>query len=320
MKHILITGGAGFIGSHLCQVLLNQGHKVTCVDNFLTSSKSTIETLLQNPKFSLIEHDVITPLDHTDPRFSDVTEIFHMASPASPNAKSPRSYINYPIETLLVNSQGTHNILEFARAHNARVLYASTSEVYGDPTVSPQPEDYFGNVNPNGIRSVYDEAKRFGEAIVMAYNRKYNLDIRIVRIFNTYGDNMQKDDGRVVSNFITQALSNAPITIYGDGSQTRSFCYVDDLVNGLVLFMESDNVSGQVINLGNPDEHTIKEIAEVVKKLTQSASEIVFENLPADDPLKRKPDITKAQKLLGWSPKIPLEEGLLKTIAYFKTL
>jgi len=320
MKHILITGGAGFIGCHITKSFLDHQNKVTVVDNLLTGARSNIDEFLGNPNFSFIEHDVTRPLDDANTALSDVDYIFHLASPASPNARSSRSYINYPLETLLVNSEGTRNMLEFAKARNARFLYASTSEVYGDPAVSPQPESYWGNVNPNGVRSVYDEAKRFGEATTMAYLRKHNLDIRIVRIFNTYGDHMQKDDGRVVSNFINQALTNESITIYGDGSQTRSLCFVDDLVDGLISFMMTDAVKGEVINLGNPEEHTVLELAELIKKLTNSSSEITYETLPSDDPMKRKPDITKAQKLLGFAPKVKLEDGLMRTIEYFKNV
>lgn len=318
MKQVIITGGAGFIGSHLCRRLLTDGFGVICIDNFITSNKKNIEELLDNPYFLFIEHDITQSFESIKGQLINTSYIYHLASPASPNKNSPRSYINYPIETLLVNSQGTHNMLELARELHARFVYASTSEVYGDPTVSPQNEDYWGNVNPNGIRSVYDEGKRFGEALTMAFVRKYQLDARIMRIFNTYGERMQPDDGRVVSNFIVQALSGQPLTIYGDGSQTRSFCYISDLLEGVVAIMKKDGITGEVINLGNPDEHTIKEIAELIKKLTHSNSEIVFEDLPLDDPAKRKPDITKAQNILLFSPKINLDTGLQKTIEYFK--
>jgi len=312
----LIAGGAGFIGSHICQRLLSDGNKVICIDNFITGSKKNIEPFLKNSNFSFIEHDIINPLPDIK---ENIDTILHLASPASPNKKSPRSYISYPIETLRVNSVGTYNLLELARENNSRFLYASTSEVYGDPAISPQPETYFGNVNPNGIRSVYDEGKRFGEAICMAYFRKFNLDVRIARIFNTYGDKMQKDDGRVVSNFINQALEQSPLTIFGDGSQTRSFCYVSDLVDGIVKMMEKDKIAGEVINIGNPVELTILEIATLIKKLTGSRSEIVYEALPEDDPTKRKPDITKAKTLLGFDPKVGVEAGIIKTIEYFRS-
>lgn len=315
MQTFIVAGGAGFIGSHICEELLKNGEAVICIDNLLTGDRKNIQEFLQNPNFTFIEHDVTKSLPEIT---GTIDGIFHFASPASPNKKSPKSYIAFPIETLLVNSFGTYNLLELAREKNARFVYASTSEVYGDPTVSPQPETYFGNVNPNGVRSVYDEGKRFGEAIIMAYVRKYGLDGRILRIFNTYGGKMQKDDGRVVSNFIVQALSNSPITIFGDGTQTRSFCYVSDLVSGILEFMKRDNLRGEVINLGNPEERTVKELAEIIKRLTSSTSAISFEELPEDDPTKRRPDISKAQKLLDFSPKVAIEEGLTKTIEYFK--
>lgn len=315
MQTVLVAGGAGFIGSHLCQKLLNDRYSVVCVDNFITGEKRNISELLKNDNFELIEKDIIN-ISHSDLPKADF--IFNLASPASPNAKSPRSYMAFPIETLLVNSEGTHNLLEAARAGNSRFLYVSTSEVYGDPTVSPQREDYFGNVNPNGVRAVYDESKRFGEAITCAYNRKYELDTRIVRIFNTYGPKMRADDGRVVSNFINQAINNKPLTIYGDGSQTRSFCFITDMIDGLMSAMFNDGLKGEVVNIGNPDERKIAEIAELIIRLTSSTSLVSHEPLPEDDPAKRKPDIEKAKRLLGWEPKIPLEEGLKITIEYFK--
>ena len=319
MQTIVVAGGAGFIGSHLCEKLLKDGYRVLCVDNLLTSHKRNIEKFIGNPSFSFSEIDIIslTP-DWFDNEKIDF--IFHLASPASPNIKSATSYMTFPIETLQVNSVGTHHLLQLAQKHTARFLFASTSEVYGDPAISPQPESYWGNVNPNGIRSVYDEAKRFGEAITMAYVRKFSLDGRIVRIFNTYGPQMQVDDGRVVSNFINQALKNEPLTIYGKGDQTRSFCYVSDLVEGLCKFMFADNLQGEVINMGNPNEKTILEFATLVKDLMGTSSEIEHEELPRDDPKQRKPDITKAKHLLQWEPKVSLEEGLQKTIIYFKNL
>src|SRR3989344_2093273 len=294
MQTVLVAGGGGFIGSQLCKSLLNDNYKVICVDNFLTSDKKNLESLLSNPQFSLIEQDITTSLKSYE--LERVDYIFHLASPASPNKKSPRSYINFPIETLLANSLGTYNLLELARQFNSKFLYASSSEIYGDPAMSPQKEDYFGNVNPNGIRSVYDEGKRFGEAMVFGYVRKYDLDARVIRIFNTYGPNMQADDGRVVSNFINQAIENKPITVYGMGSQTRSLCYVQDMVLGIRLAMFTEETKGQVFNLGNPDERTVLDIANLIKKMTGSSSEIVFENLPSDDPKARKPDIEKAKK------------------------
>lgn len=317
MQTVIVAGGAGFIGAHLCESLLCDGYKIICVDNFLTSDKENISRFQENENFNLVEKDIIN-VSLGDLPQADF--IFHLASPASPNAKSERSYIAYPIETLLVNSQGTHNLLEIARKNNSKFLYASTSEVYGNPTVSPQAEDYFGNVNPVGVRSVYDEGKRFGEAITSAYVRKFNLDARIVRIFNTYGPGMRPDDGRVISNFINQALSGSSLTVYGQGNQTRSFCYVTDMVDGIKKAMFADSAKGEVINLGNPDEKTINETAEYIIKMTSSSSEIVHEDLPEDDPKERKPDIEKAKKILSWYPKVSLEEGLSKTIQYFKSI
>jgi len=318
MQTVLIAGGAGFIGSHLCEILLRRNVNVICVDNLITSDKGNIKDFLDNPRFSFIDDNIVTPM--TKEKFSSIDFIFHLASPASPNKLSEKSYINYPIETLLVNSIGTYNLLQLAKEKQARFLYASTSEVYGDPKISPQKESYFGNVNPNGIRSVYDEGKRFGEAMTMAYVRKFHIDARIVRIFNTYGPKMQIDDGRVVSNFINQAIKNKPVTVYGKGDQTRSFCYISDMVEGLCKAMFTDDIAGEVINLGNPNEKTILELAELVKKITKATSEIVYEDLPEDDPKQRKPDITKAKKILSWKPVVDIEDGLKKTIAYFETL
>lgn len=315
----LVAGGAGFIGSHLCEKLLEKG-KVICIDNFITGDKDNLKDLIKNDNFVFIERDIVKPIEAIEKDLGEIDCIFHLASPASPNKKSPRSYINFPIETLLVNSQGTHNLLEFARKNNSRFLFASTSEIYGDPEISPQSEDYFGNVNPVGLRSVYDEAKRFGEAATRAYLRKYDLDTRIARIFNTYGPKMQKDDGRVVSNFINQAIKNEDITIYGKGDQTRSFSYVDDTVNGLILLMETDDARGEVVNIGNADERKISEIAKIIKEMTKSSSEIIFEEMPEDDPKVRQPDISKAKRVLGWEPSIALEEGLKKTIEYFRSI
>jgi UDP-glucuronate decarboxylase len=318
MDKILVAGGAGFIGSHLCKELISKKVQLICVDNLITGNKDNIKELIENPNFQFLNCDVSNKADLEKLNLSGITHLFHLASPASPNSKSKRSYINYPIETLLVNSQGTQNLLEIAKKNSAKFLYASTSEVYGNPTVSPQDENYFGNVNPNGIRSVYDEGKRFGEAMTMAYFRKFDLNTTIIRIFNTYGPFMQPDDGRVVSNFINQAIKNEPITIYGDGKQTRSFCYIDDMIKGLMLAMLSGVTKGEVINLGNSNEQKIAELAEAVKRITNSASEIVFEDLPQDDPLCRKPDISKAKKLLNWEPNIGIEEGIEKTVEYFK--
>ena len=316
-KRVLVAGGAGFIGSHLCKSLLKDNYKVICVDNLLTSDKGNLKDLLNNSGFTFLEQDVVESIKYSG---KNLDYIFHLASPASPNQKSAKSYINHPIETLLVNSQGTHNLLELARQFEAKFLYTSSSEIYGDPAISPQKEDYFGNVNPNGIRSVYDEGKRFGEAITFAYLRKYNLDARIIRIFNTYGPVMQADDGRVVSNFINQAIRNQPITVYGKGTQTRSLCYVDDMVSGIKLAMFAPDTKGKIFNLGNFDERSVLDIAKLIKSLTNSKSEIVFGDLPEDDPRERKPDISYAKEILSWEPKVTTEEGLQKTIDYFKSL
>lgn len=315
MNVTLVAGGAGFIGSHLCKALLERNYRVICVDNLITGNKNNIEEFIKDQNFTFIEHDITKEISNLKLDF-----IFHLASPASPNKKSPRSYINHPIETLLANSQGTQNLLELAKTFNAGFLYASSSEIYGDPSVSPQREDYFGNVNPNGVRSVYDEGKRFGEAMTMTYFRTFNLNARIIRIFNTYGEKMQKDDGRVVSNFIVQALKGDAITVYGTGAQTRSFCYVSDMVDGIVRAMETNGASGKVINLGNPNEQTILELATMIKDMTGSSSQIAFEPIPQDDPKRRKPDITLASALLSWEPKVNIEEGLKRAIEYFKNI
>lgn len=318
MAKIVVAGGAGFLGSHLCATLIAEQHTVYCIDSTITGSRNNIVKLLDNPNFTFLQHDITKPFTQIADRLSEVNYIFHLASPASPNQKSERSYINFPIETLLANSVGTYNLLMLAKERSALFLYASTSEVYGNPAVSPQPETYFGNVNPNGIRSVYDEGKRFGEAITFGFLRKYGTDVRIIRIFNTYGPNMQKDDGRAVSNFITQALAGVPMTVFGSGTQTRSFCYVDDMTTGISKAMFTAGTKGEVFNLGNPDERTIADIASLIKSLIGGTSQIVFEPLPEDDPKQRKPDITKAKKILGWEPKVPLEDGLRKTIEYFR--
>jgi len=318
MQTVYVAGGAGFIGSNLCQKLLNDSYCVVCIDNFLTSSSTNIENLQKNPNFHFVNLDISVFNEDVFKNLPKPDYIFHLASPASPNKNSKRSYIALPIETLLVNTIGTYHLLNFAKKHNAVFLFASTSEIYGDPLVNLQNESYWGNVNPNGVRSCYDESKRCGEAMVMAFVRKFGIDGRIVRIFNTYGPNMQVDDGRVVSNFITQALKNQNLTIYGSGSQTQSFCYVDDLVNGLSLFMFGEDLKGEVINLGNSNEKTISEFATIIKDLTNSNSEIVHEDLPEDDPKQRNPDISKAKKILNWEPKTNLTEGIKKTIEYFK--
>jgi len=293
----------------MCDRLVAEGHQVICVDNLLTGRKENIAHLLKCEAFTFIQHDVIEPLEVE----GDVDFVLHFASPAS-----PKDYIEYPIETLKVGAFGTYNMLELARKKGAVFILASTSEVYGDPQIHPQPEDYWGYVNPIGPRSVYDEAKRYAEALTMAYHRKYKLDVKIVRIFNTYGPRMKVDDGRVVSNFIVQALKGEPITVYGDGSQKRSFCYVDDLVEGILRLMQTNYIG--VVNLGNPEEYTVLQLAEIVKELTGSSSQIVFHPLPQDDPRKRQPDISLAKKLLNWEPKVSLREGLKRTIAYFQNI
>jgi len=305
----VVTGGAGFIGSHLCTRLLTEGHRVYCVDNFITGRPQNIEHLLDNDRITLNEHDVSTPV-YVGPH---VDNVLHFASPAS-----PVDYLELPIQTLKVGSLGTHNSLGLARHHGARYLLASTSEVYGDPLVHPQPESYWGNVNPVGPRGVYDEAKRFAEAMVMAYHRIHGLDTRIVRIFNTYGPRMRLRDGRVVPNFIRQGLSGRPLTVYGDGNQTRSFCYIDDLIEGVWRLLNSSQTDP--MNLGNPHEMTVLEFARVILKLTGGKSELVFQSLPVDDPKTRQPDIGRAIDLLGWQPQIDLETGLARTIRYFREL
>jgi UDP-glucuronate decarboxylase len=307
-KRILITGGAGFLGSHLSERLLNDGHEVICMDNFFTGRRSNIDHLLVNHNFELMRHDVI------DPFKVEVDWIFNLACPAS-----PVHYQYNPIKTTKTSVMGAINCLGLAKRVNARVFQASTSEVYGDPDVHPQPESYRGNVNPIGNRACYDEGKRVAETLFFDYHRENKVDIRIVRIFNTYGPNMRPDDGRVVSNFIVQALQGKDITVYGDGSQTRSFCYCDDLIEGFVRLMTQDELTGPV-NIGNPSEFTILQLAEKVIELTGSSSKIIFEPLPSDDPLQRKPDITIAREKLGWEPKYDLEAGLKKTIPYFDQL
>jgi dTDP-glucose 4,6-dehydratase len=308
MRRVLITGGAGFIGSHLCERFLAEDHEVICMDNLLTGSADNIAHLFADRRFTFIQQDVTNFIHVKGP----LDAILHFASPAS-----PVDYLELPIQTLKVGSLGTHKALGLAKEKNARFLLASTSEVYGDPLVHPQNEDYWGNVNPIGPRGVYDEAKRFAEAITMAYHRTHGVQTRIVRIFNTHGPRMRLNDGRVVPNFIAQALRGEPITVYGDGSQTRSFCYVSDLVEGIVRLLRSDYDKGPV-NLGNPVEVTILQFAERIRALTSSRSEIVFRPLPEDDPKVRQPDIGRARAILGWEPKVGLDEGLRKTIEYFQ--
>ncbi len=307
MKTALITGGAGFIGSHLCDLFLEKGNKVICLDNLITGLKENIEHLLDNKNFTFINHNITMPIKLKD----DIDMVLHFASPAS-----PVDYLNFPIQTLKVGSLGTHNCLGLAKAKAAKFLLASTSEVYGDPLVHPQTEDYWGNVNPVGPRGVYDEAKRFAEAITMAYHRAHHLDTKIVRIFNTYGPRMRLKDGRAIPNFITQALKDEPITIYGDGSQTRSFCYVADLIEGIYQLVHSS--FNEPLNLGNPQEMTLRELAELIKKLTDSKSKLVFKPLPKDDPKQRRPDISRAREKLKWQPKVGVDEGLSSTIAWFR--
>ncbi|MFC5050663.1 UDP-glucuronic acid decarboxylase family protein [Rubritalea spongiae] len=305
---ILITGGAGFLGSHLCERLLNEGHEVLCLDNFFTGFKRNIAHLLPNPNFELIRHDVIDPFKF------EVDQIYNLACPAS-----PPHYQHNPIKTTKTSVMGAINSLGLAKRVKARVFQASTSEVYGDPHVHPQPEEYWGNVNPIGIRSCYDEGKRVAETLFFDYHRQNGVDIRIVRIFNTYGPRMNPDDGRVVSNFIVQALRGENITIYGDGMQTRSFCYVDDLIEGFVRLMNQDEVTGP-INMGNPGEFTMLELAEKVIEKVGGKSKLTFHPLPGDDPKQRQPDLTLAKKHLDWEPKVSLDDGLDKTIAYFREM
>jgi len=306
-KKILVTGGAGFLGSHLCEKLLNQGNEVICLDNFFTGSKENILHLINNPYFEIIRHDIEESI------LLDVNEIYNLACPASP--------IHYqldPVKTVRTNILGAINVLDIAKRCNAKIFQASTSEVYGDPEIHPQVESYRGNVNPIGIRACYDEGKRCAETLFFDYHREYNVDIRIARIFNTYGDKMNIDDGRVVSNFIVQALKNEDITIYGDGTQSRSFCFVDDLIDGFIKLMASDIITP--VNLGNPNEFTMNQLAHTVLRLTQSKSKIIYKDLPQDDPKQRQPNIDLAKEKLNWEPTIELEEGLMRTITYFKEI
>ena len=308
-KRVLVTGGAGFVGSHLCERLLADGHEVVCLDNFFTGTHANVAHLREHPRFELFRHDVQEPLT------MEVDQIFHLACPAS-----PIHYQRNPVRTIRTAVQGTLNLLDVAREASARMLIASTSEVYGDPAEHPQTESYWGNVNPIGPRACYDEGKRCAEALATSYAIQYGVQVRIARIFNTYGPRMHENDGRVVSNFVVQALSGKPLTIFGDGKQTRSFCFVSDLVEGFVRLMASEHGCDPV-NLGNPRESTMIELATLIKQMTGSRSEIIHEPLPQDDPVRRNPDITRAQKLLGgWGPKVPLEEGIAATIAYFRTV
>lgn len=310
-KICLVSGGSGFIGSHLCDALLGKGYSVFCVDNLITGSEDNLKEAKKNKDFTFVKFDVTAPL----PLLGKIDYIFHLASPAS-----VVDYQKYTEETMLVNSKGTTNLLDVAKTYSSKFLFTSTSEIYGDPKVHPQSESYWGNVNPIGVRACYDESKRFGEMATMVFVRKYGLDARIVRVFNTYGPRMRKNDGRVISNFINQAISNAPITIYGKGVQTRSFCYVSDLVDGLMKAMFQEKTAGEVFNLGNPEEISVKELAEKIKVMTGSDSSITNGRLPEDDPVMRQPDITKAMTVLGWKPGVLLDDGLTKTIAYYQSL
>jgi dTDP-glucose 4,6-dehydratase len=303
----LVTGGAGFLGSHLCDRLLADGYRVLCLDNFATGARENVAHLDGNEAFDIVSHDITKPFIPDE----QPAVVFHMASPASPPA-----YHRLPVETLEVGSVGTKNALEIARHAGARFLFTSTSEIYGDPDISPQPETYNGNVSCTGPRSVYDEAKRYGEALVMTYRRLYGTETRIVRIFNTYGPRLQEDDGRAISNFIKQALSGTPLTVYGDGSQTRSFCYVSDQIDGIVKLASSDYADP--VNIGNPDERTILDIARIIQRMTGTSAALEFHPLPQDDPMQRCPDIMRARQVLGWEPKVPLEEGVAQTIRWFQ--
>ena len=307
MKKILVTGGAGFIGSHLCKKLIDEGNDVLCIDNYFTGTKENITELFSSPYFEAIRHDICFPL------YVEVDEIYNLACPAS-----PVHYQHDPVQTTKTTVHGAINMLGLAKRTNARILQASTSEVYGDPSIHPQVEDYWGNVNPIGPRSCYDEGKRCAETLFFDYRRQHELDIKVVRIFNTYGPNMHPNDGRVVSNFIMQALTNKDITVYGNGDQTRSFCYIDDLINGMMSMMSSKKGLNGPINLGNPVEFKIKELAMMIIKLTNSKSKIINKELPIDDPIRRRPDISKAKKELDWEPKIDVMDGLKETIDYFK--
>lgn len=309
LMRTIITGGAGFIGSHLSDYLLDKGNEVICIDNFCTGHINHIKHSLNNKSFRFIKHDITESFNI----YGKIDQIYHLASRAS-----PVDYQKYPIHTALTNSIGTNNLVKLALKKNATLLFSSTSEAYGEPKVHPQREDYWGNVNPVGIRSCYDESKRFGEALLMAYHRSKNAKIKIVRIFNTYGPRLRPGDGRVISNFIIQCLKNEPITIYGDGKQTRSFCYVSDTVDGLFKMINSGEIGPK--NIGNPNEITILNLAKKIKKLTKSNSEFVFKELPKDDPTKRRPDISKARKLLNWKPEINMNDGLIKTINWFKQI
>lgn len=315
MKRVLVTGAAGFIPSHLVEQLLQKGYQVTGVDNYITGNNSNLSKALDSENFTFIEADVSTPPQSYLPKDATFDYIYHMASPAS-----PKGYYEEPVATYKVNAFGTHFLAEYASSQNAIFFYASTSEVYGDPLEHPQKETYWGNVHIRGLRSCYDVSKRFGEMVQEVWMRSADLQVRTVRIFNTYGPRMDPEDGRVIPNFVTQALKNEPITVYGDGSQTRSFCFVDDLVQGILAVVESDKTQGKYFNLGNPDEYTMLELAQIIKKVTKSSSEIIHKPLPEDDPTRRRPDISLVTKAVDWKPSTSLEDGLTKTIEYFKNV
>lgn len=310
-KTCIVTGGAGFIGSHLVDALLGKGYMVFALDNLITGNEDNLTEAKKNPDFTFIKYDVSRDL----PILGPIDYLYHLASPAS-----VPDYQKYPEETALVNSVGTREALKVAKAHKAKFLFTSTSEVYGDPKEHPQKETYWGNVNPHGVRACYDEAKRYGEMMTMVYVRSHGVDARIARIFNTYGPRMRPNDGRVISNFVNQAIAGKPLTVYGDGSQTRSLCYISDMVSGLISLMEGEQTKGEVVNIGNPEEYTMLDLAQKIKTMMGVSSEIIHTDLPPDDPTKRKPDITKATTLLGWKPAVSADEGLAKTIEYYKQL
>ncbi len=318
MSRILITGGAGFIGTHLCERFLGDGHEVICVDNLLSGSRNNLSHLESNPSFTFIEHDVCEPLASKISHLESIDAILHFACPASPNPDSPVSYMAHPIETLMVSSVGSKNMLDLAIKYNCQIIFASTSEVYGDPLVHPQPESYWGNVNPNGKRSCYDEGKRFMEALAFASYRQQNTKIKLIRIFNTYGPHMRLDDGRFTINLVNAYLKHEPFKLFGDGSATRSFCYIDDLVEGIMRIYQSDQSVGEVINLGNPQEYTLKQAIEIFESITGQSFSLTQAGEQPDDPKMRQPDITKAKTLLGWEPKIDFKTGMTRTLNYYQ--
>ena len=318
MSRILITGGAGFIGAHLCERFLGDGHEVICVDNLLSGSRNNLSHLASNPSFTFIEHDVCEPLSSKISHLASLDAILHFACPASPNPDSPVSYMAHPIETLMVSSLGSKNMLDLAIKYNCQIIFASTSEVYGDPLVHPQPESYWGNVNPNGKRSCYDEGKRFMEALAFTYYRKLKAKIKVIRIFNTYGPHMRLDDGRFTINLINAYLKHEPFKLFGDGLATRSFCYIDDLVEGIMRIYQSDQAIGEVVNLGNPKEYTLKQAIEIFESITGQSFSLTQAGEQPDDPKMRQPDITKAKTLLGWEPKIDFKTGMTRTLNYYQ--